>query len=108
MNAYDHRQLDGLIHSRIRLSIMAILAAVDDADFTYLRKQVRTTDGNLGTHLRKLEEAEYVLVSKEFVDRRPVSRYRMTDAGRRAFRDYVDNLERLLDGTRHTTDEAAS
>ena len=96
MTTYDYRQFDPLVHSRIRLSVLAILVSVDDAEFTYLRDQVRATDGNLGAHLRKLEDGGYVQVTKHFVDRKPHSRYRVTRAGRDAFRKYVDNLERLL------------
>jgi len=96
MTDYDYRSLDPLIHSRIRLSVLAILAGVDDAGFTYLREQVQTTDGNLGAHLRKLEDAGYLRVAKGFALRRPMTRYRITSAGRRAFRGYVDRLERLL------------
>ncbi len=96
MTPYDYRDLDPLIHSRIRLSILAILASVEDAEFTYLRDQVKTTDGNLGAHLRKLEDAGYVRVSKSFVGRRPITRYQTTGLGRGAFRDYVSRLEWLL------------
>lgn len=96
MSEFDHRRLDELIHSRIRLAVIAILAAADDAEFTYLRDEVNTTDGNLSTHLRKLEEAGYVEVRKMFVDRRPVSRYRLTRTGREAFAAYVERMERLL------------
>lgn len=96
MTPYDYRDLDPLIHSRIRLSILAILASVGDAEFTYLRDQVRTTDGNLGAHLRKLEDAGYVRVSKSFVGRRPITRYRTTEPGRAAFRNYVSRLEWIL------------
>lgn len=101
MSEFDHRRLDGLIHSRIRLAVMAILAAADDAEFTYLRDEVNTTDGNLSTHLRKLEDAGYIQVRKLFVDRKPVSRYRLTRSGREAFAAYVDRMERLL----HREDE---
>lgn len=97
MSEYDHRKLDRLVHSRIRLAVLSILAAVDDAEFTYLRDEVNTTDGNLSTHLRKLEDAGYVQVEKGFRDRKPVTRYRMTDAGREAFRDYVDRLGEMVD-----------
>ncbi|MGH7481138.1 MAG: winged helix-turn-helix domain-containing protein [Longimicrobiales bacterium] len=93
---FDYQQLDELIHSRIRLSAMSILAAVEDAEFTYLRDRIGATDGNLGAHMRKLEEAGYVGASKSFVDRKPVTRYRMTSAGRDAFRRYVDRLERMI------------
>lgn len=96
MSEFDYQQLDGVIHSRIRLAVMAILAAVDDAEFTYLRDRTGATDGNLGAHLRKLEEAGYVDVDKSFVDRKPVSRYRLTPTGRRAFREYVERMEELL------------
>ncbi len=96
MSDFDYQQLDDVIHSRIRLATMAILAAVDDADFTYLRDQVNATDGNLGTHLQKLEEAGYVAVEKDFVARKPVTRYRLTSRGRRAFKEYIARLDRLL------------
>lgn len=97
MSEYDHRKLDRLVHSRIRLAVLSILAAVDDAEFTHLRDEVNTTDGNLSTHLRKLEDAGYVQVEKEFRDRKPVTRYRMTDEGRQAFRDYVERLGDMVD-----------
>lgn len=96
MSEFDYQQLDEVIHSRIRLAVMAILAAVDDAEFTYLRDRTGATDGNLGAHLRKLEDAEYVAVEKRFVDRKPLSRYRLTARGGRAFREYVERMERLL------------
>ncbi len=96
MTNYDYRQFDPLIHSRIRLSVLAILVSVDDAEFTYLREQVKATDGNLGAHLRRLEEAGYLDVTKHFVDRKPLTRYRVTDTGREAFRTYVDSVEQLL------------
>jgi DNA-binding MarR family transcriptional regulator len=96
MSDFDYQQLDDVIHSRIRLATMAILAAVEDAEFTFLRGRVQATDGNLGTHLRKLEDAGYIEVHKTFVDRKPVSRYRLTSLGRRAFKEYVARLDRLL------------
>ncbi len=96
MSDFDYQQLDDVIHSRIRLATMAILAAVDDAEFTFLRERVQATDGNLGTHLKKLEDAGYVEVEKSFVDRKPVSRYRLTSLGRRAFKEYVARMDRLL------------
>ena len=93
---YDHRRLDELVHSRIRLAVLSLLAGADDAQFTYLRDEVNTTDGNLSTHLRKLEEAGYVDVDKGFRDRKPVTRYRMTEEGRRAFREYVERLGAMV------------
>lgn len=96
MTNYDYRQFDPLVHSRIRLSVLAILVSVDDAEFTYLREQVKATDGNLGAHLRRLEEAGYLHVTKHFVDRKPLTRYRVTETGREAFRRYVDSVEQVL------------
>ncbi|MXX73299.1 MAG: transcriptional regulator [Gemmatimonadetes bacterium] len=99
MTNYDYRQFDPLVHSRIRLSVLAILVSVDDAEFTYLRKQVKATDGNLAAHLRRLEEAGYLHVAKHFVDRKPLTRYRVTETGREAFRRYVDSVEQVLRAT---------
>lgn len=96
MSAFDHQKLDDVIHSRIRLAIMAMLSAVERAEFTYIRGKVNTSDGNLGMHLRKLEEAGYVVVRKTFVDRKPVSNYRITPKGRNAFRTYLRQLESLI------------
>jgi DNA-binding MarR family transcriptional regulator len=106
MATYDYQALDSLIHSRIRLSVLAILSAVESAEFTWLRDQTGATDGNLGTHLRKLEEAGYVDVDKRIVDRKPLSRYRLTGRGREAFAAYVSQLENLLrDAPRGPGDE---
>lgn len=99
MSDYDHRRLDEVVHSRIRLAVLSILAAVDDAEFTHLRDQVNTTDGNLSTHLGRLEDAGYVEVEKSFRDRKPVTRYRMTDEGRDAFREYVEHLGAMVDAS---------
>lgn len=96
MSDFDYRALDDLIHSRIRLAVMSILASVDDAEFTWLRDEVGTTDGNLGTHLGKLVDAGYLEAGKELAHGRAVTRYRMTEAGRRAFGAYVDHLEAML------------
>ena len=108
MKNYDYRQFDPLVHSRIRLSVLAILVSVDDAEFTYLREQVKATDGNLGAHLRRLEEGGYLDVTKHFVDRKPVTRYRITDTGRQAFRRYVDSVEQLLRAPRSEVPRSAA
>lgn len=94
----EPRELDPLIHPRVRLLAMSILAAVEEAEFTYLRDRIGATDGNLGAHLRKLEEAGYVQTAKSFENRKPVTRYRLTRQGRDAFRHYVDRLETILSG----------
>jgi len=93
---FNYHQIDDIIHSRIRLAIMAVLIAVDEADFNFLKEKVQATDGNLSVHLKKLEEAKYVAVTKSFVDRKPQSRYKLTPKGRKAFEAYVDHLEKMI------------
>jgi DNA-binding MarR family transcriptional regulator len=92
---FDHTQLDDLIHSRLRLAVMAVLAATERAEFAFLREQVNATDGNLGAHLRKLEDAGYITADKRFADRKPVTDYRITAQGRAAFEGYVKHLATL-------------
>lgn len=75
---------------------MAVLISVDEAEFTFIRDKINATDGNLSVHLRKLEENKYVSVVKEFVDRKPVTRYKLTQTGRKAFEDYIKKLESLI------------
>lgn len=75
---------------------MAVLVAVEQADFTFLREKVNTTDGNLSIHLKKLEVADYISVKKEFINRKPSSTYALTEKGKQAFEAYVLRLEQLL------------
>ena len=96
MTEFNYQQLDEIIHSRIRLAIIAVLITVDESEFTFLKEKVSATDGNLSTHLKKLEEAGYIAVSKSFENRKPVSRYMLTQKGRKAFEIYVDRLEKLI------------
>jgi DNA-binding HxlR family transcriptional regulator len=93
---FNYQHIDDVIHSRIRLAIMAVLIAVDEADFNFLKEKVQATDGNLSVHLKKLEEAKYVGVKKAFVDRKPQTRYKLTAQGRKAFEAYVQQLEKLI------------
>ena len=96
-------EIDRTIHAPPRLKILAFLAIVDRADFTYLLNQTKLTRGNLSANLRKLEEVGYVEIKKEFVDRTPRTLIRLTDAGRAALKTYRDNmamiLEELLNGS---------
>ncbi len=96
MKDFDYQKIDDIIHSRIRLAIMSVLISVDNADFTHIKKLVKTTDGNLSIHLRKLEEANYLTVSKSFKDRKPQTTYKLTKQGIKAFNDYVNKLEELI------------
>lgn len=96
MSTFDYQRLDDVIHSRIRTAVMAVLAGVEEADFTYLKDSVGATDGNLGAHMRRLEDAGYVRARKSFVDRKPRTCYRLTAVGRKAFAAYVSRLEQML------------
>ncbi len=88
--------IDDAIHAKARLGIMALLLAHGAADFAFLRRTLGLSDGNLGAHLRLLEEHGYVEAEKAFVNRRPRTTYRATEAGRRAFLAYVAEMERIL------------
>ncbi len=92
--------LDRLIHERIRLGIVSALAAEDGMSFADLKQVLRTTDGNLSVHARKLEDAGYVKVTKGFEDRRPKTLYRLTAKGRRAFEEYVNQMETIISEAR--------
>ena len=92
----DYHEIDDVIHSRIRTAIMAVLISVDEAGFTFIRDKINATDGNLSVHIRKLEEHNYISVKKEFIDRKPVTRYKITETGRRAFEDYIKQLENII------------
>ena len=95
-SGYDYREIDDVIHGRVRLAIMAFLSAAGAADFTLLRKKVGVTDGNLSVHIRKLEEAGYIRVEKKFSKRRPLTICHLTDDGRAAWLDYIGRMEALL------------
>jgi DNA-binding MarR family transcriptional regulator len=88
--------LDPVVHGKMRLALLSLLSGVDKAEFTWLREKTGSTDGNLGAHLLKLEEAGYVAVEKKFVARKPVTLYRMTDTGRAALERYIASLRELL------------
>ena len=92
--------LDRLIHERLRLGIVSALAVNDSLSFSDLKKLMKTTDGNLSVHARKLEEAEYITCTKSFEGRMPKTEYRLTAAGRRALERYLDHMEALIRATR--------
>jgi DNA-binding MarR family transcriptional regulator len=94
-NPFDHNGLDDVIHGRLRLGIVAYLAAVETALFTELRDKVGATDGNLSAHIAKLEEAGYVSVAKSFAGRKPQTRLTLTHRGRQAWNNWLDRIEKL-------------
>ena len=87
---------DRLIHERMRLAIVSALAANPSLTFNELKSLLKTTDGNLSVHARKLEEAGYVACAKSFEGRIPKTEYRLTAAGKRAFEKYIDHMEALV------------
>ena len=88
--------LNPVIHGKLRLALLSLLAGVEQAEFTWLRAKTGSTDGNLGAQLLKLEEAGYVAVEKKFVMRKPQSVYRITEKGRESLAEYVQALKTLL------------
>ena len=92
--------LDRLIHERLRLGIVIALAVNDSLSFSDLKKLMKTTDGNLSVHARKLEEADYIACTKSFEGRMPKTEYRLTGMGRRALERYLDHMEALIRATR--------
>ena len=92
-------ELDELLCQSARLKIMAsllTLGAEDQVDFTYLRDLLKLTDGNLGAHLLKLEQAEYIDIEKMFVGRKPKTYVKISDKGRRVFKQHVAALEKII------------
>lgn len=89
-------QLDRLIHERLRLGIVSALAVNDTLTFTDLRSMLATTDGNLSVHARKLEEAGYIHCAKSFDGRLPRTVYKLTAAGQKALKRYLDHMEALI------------
>ena len=89
-------ELNPVIHGKLRLALLSLLAGVEEAEFTWLRAKTGSTDGNLGAQLLKLEEAGYVAVEKKFVLRKPQTVYRISENGRQALSEYVQALKQLL------------
>jgi DNA-binding HxlR family transcriptional regulator len=92
--------LDRLIHERIRLGIVSALAVNRSLTFNELKALLKTTDGNLSVHARKLEEADYIVCTKSFDGRLPKTEYRLAAAGRKALERYLDHMEALIRATR--------
>jgi DNA-binding HxlR family transcriptional regulator len=93
-------ELDRLIHERIRLGIVSALAVNRALTFNELKALLKTTDGNLSVHARKLEEADYIVCTKSFDGRLPKTEYRLAAAGRRALERYLNHMEALIRATR--------
>ncbi|WCJ59433.1 transcriptional regulator [Fontisphaera persica] len=100
MDPEAFRQLDRVIHEKGRLAIMSLLAANPELSYTDLRALLQMTDGNLTTHLRTLQEAGYVVVNKSTFKNRPLTTLALSEAGRSAFAEYLNVLEKIVQETR--------
>ena len=89
-------QVDPIIHAPIRLAILSILISVESANFTFLKKATGATDGNLNTHLKKLEETGYITVQKMFKGKKPQTLCSISPRGRKAFQQYLDQMQQFL------------
>jgi DNA-binding MarR family transcriptional regulator len=96
VNPEPFLQIDRVIHEKGRLAIMSMLAASPELSFTELRDTLGMTDGNITTHIRTLQEAGYISVTKSFQNNRPLTTCALTAAGRKAFAHYINLLERII------------
>lgn len=100
MNLERFRQIDRVIHEKGRMAIMSLLAASPEASFTGMRDTLGMTDGNLTTHIRHLQKAGYVAVTKSYRGKRPLTTCSLTPDGRAAFREYINLLEQIVRDTK--------
>jgi DNA-binding MarR family transcriptional regulator len=91
--------LNKAFESRVRLGIMSILMVNDCADFGTLKEQLQITDGNLASHITALEKLKYIEVTKQFIGKRPNTSYTVSKAGKKAFAEHLDALEKLINKT---------
>lgn len=96
MNDHLLGAIDETIHAKARLGIMSLLIVHGECDFTFLRKELQLTEGNLGNHIKVLEEASYINVEKTFVGKRPKTICRPTELGRSRFQQYIEGLEAII------------
>jgi DNA-binding MarR family transcriptional regulator len=92
-------KLNKAIHQKARLGIMSILMASKQVEFNYLKDKLKLTDGNLSSHLSLLEKEKYIKIKKIFVKKKPKTLCQMTDKGRQAFEEYLENLEKIIRST---------
>ena len=93
-NPFDN--LDKVLEHRVRLQIMSVLVTNDGYEFNSLKEMLGITDGNLASHIKALEREKYLSVSKSFVDRKPNTKYKITERGRNAFKKHLDALEAVV------------
>jgi DNA-binding MarR family transcriptional regulator len=89
-------KLDKILHQKARLGIMSILMVSQEAEFNYLKEKLKLTDGNLSTHLSLLEKEKFIEIKKKFVKKKPKTVCQITETGRKAFEEYLRNLEKII------------
>lgn len=90
------KELNPLIHSQLRLAIMTLLVSVEEADFSYLKEKTNATSGNISVQLDKLSSAGYIKTTKEFVGKKTRTTCRLTEEGKQAMEEYIENLKSYL------------
>lgn len=93
-NPFEH--LDRVLEHRVRLQIISVLVANDRTDFNSLKEMLGVTDGNLASHIKALEKEKYLSVNKSFVDKKPNTKYKITEKGKNAFKKHLDALEKVI------------
>jgi DNA-binding MarR family transcriptional regulator len=93
------QQLNKSFESRIRLGIMSILMVNDEVNFIRLKEMLEASDGNIASHISALEKAEYIKVEKKFIGKKPNTSYMITKAGKKAFNEHLNALEKLIKNT---------
>ena len=96
MNPEQISKLDPVVHAPIRLAILSVLVTIKSAGFSYLKETIGTTDGNLSTHLSKLESSGYISIDKKFVGKKPQTICSITEAGRIALSNHLEQLENIV------------
>ncbi len=100
MESPDYHSIDDILSSKIRLGIASLLITAEIAEFTYIKEALGLTDGNLSTHLHKMEEAGYVILTKKFVNNKPKTTIQLSRKGVKAFQEYVNFLESIIKNKR--------
>ena len=93
---FDISQFDSTIHSPVRMAILSILLSSLEASFSYLKKAIGTTDGNLSTHLTRLEKSQLITIKKSFSGRKPLTTCTITPQGRKKFEQYIQTIEKII------------
>ena len=96
MVEFDYHQLNDIIHSRLRLAVISTLIHYGESDFNFIKKSTGSSDGNLSINTKKLIECGYLVSQKEFINDKPVTKYSITEKGKRDYEIYINRLLKLI------------